>query len=362
MIPTYRRPDLARAAVLQWLAQSLPPALICVHQNGSAESYQWCVQDLQNLSTAKALDALEEVQAVPAIEWLHTPHALPQREWYLRPLRRLLERGCTHFFWADHDDLYLREHAARCVAELGQADFTVASHCGVLTLRDDDYRFEPVSHFTSHASGGMSSSMAFTRRFARQLADDLERDTATHYADNVLALATLPRFTRHLSARRTTVYVSHKGSLTSAGWVEAAFTAPDVPLNAVPNAVQNATQPGLEPSTLGPGPVLYGTRASGYRDVTAVVIARCEAAGNMGNMGRMGDRAGCWALPAGDVLRSAVLGDPAPNQVKHLVLCGVPDEEGRLVDRVLRESDDCTFRYAAGVLSASCPPRPPRRG
>lgn len=330
MIPTCRRPDLTRAAVLQWLAQSLPPAIICVHQNGSAESYEWCVQDLK---------------AASAIEWLHTPHELPQREWYLRPLRRLLERGCTHLFWADHDDLYLRDHAERCVAELHEADFTVASHCGVLTIRDSDYRYEPDMHFTAHSSGGMSSSMAFTRRFAEQLAADLERDTATHYADNVLALATLPQFTRHVSARRTTVYVSHKGSLTSAGWVEAAFA----PSGSPPVSPDGAAPGDSVSAALGPGPVLYGTRSTGYRDVTAAVIGLCEI---------KGDAQGRWALPAGDVLRSALLGDPAPNLVKHLVLCGLPDEDGRLVERVLRENDACTFCYAAGVLSAHCPPRP----
>jgi hypothetical protein len=337
MIPTFRRPDLARAAVLQWLAQSLPPALVCVHQNGSAESYEWCVQDL------KALKAPQDLQA---IEWIHTPHALPQRDWYLRPLQRLLEHGCTHFFWADHDDLYLRDHAERCVAELRKADFTVASNCGVLTLRDDDYRYEPDSQFTAHATGGMSSSMAFTRRLAEQLAADLERDTTTHYADNVLALATLPRFTRHVSPRRTTVYVSHKGSLTSADWGDAMFGA-DVGSGSVP-AGSSASAGRLEPLAVGPGPVLYGTRERGYRDVTAAVIALCEAAAGAD---------GHWVLPAGDVQRSESLGDPAPNRVKHVLLCGLPDEEGRLVDRVLRENDACTFRYAAGVLSAQCPPR-----
>lgn len=320
MIPTYRRPDLARACVLQWLVQSLPPACVCVHQNGSKQSYAWCVDDLQGLGH---------------IAWLHTPEKLPQqRDWYLRPLRFLLDQGCSHFFWADHDDLYLRDHAAQCVAELESADFSVASHCGVLYLRHDDYRWVPGSEFNVHAGGGMSSSIAFTRAFAEQLAADLEQDRVTHYADNVLALTTLPKFQRTLlSPRQSTVYVAHKGSLTSAGWLDDVFGSERVATGETVRAAQ------------GLGPVLYGTLAAGYQDVTQQVIAQCSREGANG----------CWPVPEADWQRGAILGDPVPNQVKHLVLRSLPDEQGRLTDRVLRDSDRCTFRYARGVLSAEVP-------
>lgn len=318
MIPTYRRPDLARACVMQWLLQSRPPDCICVHQNGSPDSYAWCVHDL--------------LPAGP-IRWLHSPETLPQRDWYLRPLRLLLDEGCTHFFWADHDDWYLREHVERCVAELDAADFTVASHCGVLYLRPHDYRYDPANHFTVHSSGGMSSSMAFTRGFAEQLAEDLARDTQTHYADNVLALATLPRFQRTISPRRSTVYVSHEGSLTSAAWLDGIF--------GTQTAV--AAGPAAAPSQ-GLGPVLYGTLADGYQDVTARLIELCRATAD-----------GRWTLPDDDSLRSAAFGDPVPNELKHLVLRALPDARGVLVDRVLRDTDRCRFFYARGVLSVELP-------
>ena len=316
MIPTYRRPDLARACVMQWLLQSLPPALICVHQNGSADSYAWCVEDLASLGR---------------IDWLHTPDKIPQRDWYLSPLRHLLAEGCTHFFWADHDDWYLREHVAQSVRELDDgADFSVASHCGVLYLQHDDYRYEASSHFTVHSSGGMSSSMAFTRAFAERLAADLEADAVTHYADNVLALATLPNFKRFISQRRSTVYVSHKGSLTSAAWLDDIFE------NDAPAAAESrGPAPGL-------GPVLYGTLATGYRDVTQRLLELCGDAGR-------------WELPADDRLRSMVFGDPAPNRLKHLVLRALPDAQGRLVDHLLRDTDRCSFVYARGVLSVELP-------
>ena len=320
MIPTYRRPDLARACVMQWLLQSLPPHCICVHQNGSADSYAWCVEDL-----------------APAgrIDWLHTPDKLPQRDWYLRPLRHLLDQGCTHFFWADHDDWYLRDHVALCVEELdGGADFSVASHCGVLYLRHDDYRYEASTHFTVHSSGGMTSSIAFTRAFAEQLASDLTQDTETQYADNVLALATLPKFKRFVSPRRSTVYVSHKGSLTSAAWLDGMFPDDSPPSPAVDT--RQASQ--------GLGPVLYGTLAAGYRDVTQRLVALCRESAD-----------GRWPLPNDDRLRSVAFGDPAPNQLKHLVLRALPDAQGRLVDRLLRDTDRCSFVYTRGVLSVELP-------
>lgn len=309
MIPTYRRPDLARACVLQWLVQTLRPHCICVHQNGSAESYAWAVDDLH---------------ALGRIRWLHTPERIPQHQWYRVPLQALLDEGCTHFFWADHDDWYRRDHAAQAVRDLAGADFRVASHCGTLYLREADYRWEPDMTFTAHSTGGMSSSMAFTRPFAERLAADL----ATHpepelqYADNVLALVTLPHFRRHVSDRRSTVYVSHGGSLTSAPWVDERMPRPP----RVPTA--------------GVGPVLYGTMATGYVDVTAQVLARCMA----GN--------GRWRLPTSDADRSRDLGDPAPNLLKHLVLKALPDAEGRLADRVLRAGQACMFSLGDGVLSA----------
>src|SRR5689334_17683441 len=95
MIPTYNRPDLLRATVLQFAAQSRPPDIVCVHQNGVSDSYAWAVADLQ---------------VTPRIAWLHTSAQLPQHQWYAIPLKYLLDQGCTHFFWADHDDIYLRDH------------------------------------------------------------------------------------------------------------------------------------------------------------------------------------------------------------------------------------------------------------
>lgn len=209
MVPTYNRPDLLRACVLQLAAQSRPPDLVCVHQNGHADSYQW---------------ALEDLRLPMRLAWLHTPGPLArQQDWYAVPLRHLLEAGCSHFFWADHDDLYLRDHVAAGLAELADWDFSVSRRAGLLYTRGADWRFQPQVAFTAHAPGGMSSSMCFRRAFAEQLLHDLDADTEHFYADNVLAKVTMPRFRCFLSDRRTCIYHAHEGTVSSAGWVEEAF-------------------------------------------------------------------------------------------------------------------------------------------
>ena len=99
MVPTYNRPDLARACVLQLVSQSRRPDLICIHQNGNPQSYHWAVADIRTPTR---------------LVWIHTPATIEQHQWYAVPLRHLLEQACTHFFWADHDDLYLYDHVAQC--------------------------------------------------------------------------------------------------------------------------------------------------------------------------------------------------------------------------------------------------------
>ena len=204
LVPTYNRPDLLRACVLQLAAQSRPPDIICVHQNGSADSYRWAVEDLQIASQ---------------IAWLHTPAQLPQHQWYSIPLDYLVEQGCSHFFWCDHDDLYLRDHIARGLAELKDFDFSISLRCGVLVTRPTGYLYNPQVEFTSHGPGGMSSTMCFTRRFARELLADIEADESHVYTDQVIAHVTMPKFRCTLSQRQTAIYHAHEGAVTSNEWL-----------------------------------------------------------------------------------------------------------------------------------------------
>ena len=209
MIPTYNRPDLLRSCVLQMAVQSRPPDIICVHQNGHPDSYQWAIDDLQ---------------VAPQLVWLHTPTLIPQHQWYAIPLAHLLEQGCTHFFWADHDDLYLRTHIATGLEDLASCDFSVSRQCGLLFTTEADFRYGAQTEFTSHAPGGVSSSMCFNRAFARQLLADITGDTQHQYTDNVVAEVTMPRFRCMIASRNTCIYHSHAGSLTSKHWLENAFS------------------------------------------------------------------------------------------------------------------------------------------
>lgn len=208
LLTTYNRPDLARSAVLQFQAQSRAPDIICVHQNGVADSYFWAVAD---------------VRGEARIAWLHTASQLAQHKWYSIPLRYLIEQGCTHFFWADHDDFYLREHVAKGMEDLKDCDFSVAANCSVLYTRAADFRYSENVRFTSHAAGGMSGTMCFNRLFAGELLADIEKDTSHASTLEVVSAVTMPKFRCKLSERRTAIYHAHEGALTSAGWLPAAF-------------------------------------------------------------------------------------------------------------------------------------------
>ncbi|MDQ2990118.1 MAG: glycosyltransferase family 2 protein [Pseudomonadota bacterium] len=211
MVPTFNRPDLLRSSVLQLASQSRPPDVICVFQNGNAQSYQWAVEDLRTASR---------------LIWMHTAQRVRQHDWYAVPLRQLLELNCTHFFWADDDDLYLHDHVASGLAELEEHDFSVSRHCGLLFTRARDFRYRHEVEFTSHAPGGMSSTMCFNRAFAQELLRDISADTSGQYTDGVLARVTMPKFRCHVSGRRTSIYHAHDGSTTSQGWLDKAFEAP----------------------------------------------------------------------------------------------------------------------------------------
>ncbi len=209
MTPTFNRPDLARFVALQMNNQSMPPDLLCIHQNGTKQSYQW---------------AIEDVDAQYQLEWLHSPAQLPQYQWYIVPLLHLLEQGCTHFFWCDHDDIYARDHIETGMGLLANGyDHVVNAKSNMLLLHTQEYEYKEAIDFSAHAPGGMSSSMCFNRAFAEQLMIDLQlnddENTARH-ADQVVARETMPKFKCQLNgADPTTTYVCHPRALTSHAWI-----------------------------------------------------------------------------------------------------------------------------------------------
>lgn len=205
IIPTYVRPDFARFVVLQAMAQSLAPDLICVHQNGSNVSYEWCISDLDQKK----------------LRWIHSPEKLPQSQWYSRPLALLLDEGCTHFFWMDHDDIYLINHLENGVKLLKSGfDFAVNSNAGILKVKPPQFSYAPSIRFSMHQPGGMSSSMCFNLAFARALISDFDQNAHIYYADNIVASITMPKFRCLISDKPfTTIYVCHENTVSSKSWL-----------------------------------------------------------------------------------------------------------------------------------------------
>ena len=205
MIPTFQRPDFARMAVLQWIVQTRKPDIICVHQNGESESYEWVIEDLKPLVN---------------IKWIHIPKNISQHLWYAVPLSFLIQEKCDVFLWADHDDIYYTDHVEKSLSGLSDSDITLSDTCSVLYLTDKQYKYQAPEKFRAHAPGGMSSSMAFNKDFATQLLADLLQDVEYYYSDNVVAHKTMPRNKVNITSNVTTTYVSHKGAHSSGHWAE----------------------------------------------------------------------------------------------------------------------------------------------
>jgi len=212
MTPTYNRPDLARFVALQMQNQSVKPDILCIHQNGTSESYEWSVED---------------VSADFHIKWIHTPDRIEQEQWYGIPLGHLVESGCDYFFWSDHDDIYSRDYIERGLSSLvlGFYDCSVNTRSGVLFLKASQYAYNPDFRFTAHCPGGVSSSLCFNRAFAEQLLidfdDNLKSSDRNPYADQVVGRVTMKKFRCLLNAETpTTVYVAHARAFTSSHWVK----------------------------------------------------------------------------------------------------------------------------------------------
>jgi hypothetical protein len=208
--PTFNRPDFARMLVLQMANQERVPDVVCIHQNGTPESYESIISD---------------IAADFEVFWIHTAKDLPREHWYSVPIRRLLEAGCSEIFWCDHDDLYFRNHISRGLKLLheNQVDFSVNKKAEVLILKEP-YELHTGKYFNAASTmlpGGMSSSMCFNRQFADEFVKDLETNLENlNFADHILTRITKKKFKcHHHEGQATTVYVCHPGTVTSRDWL-----------------------------------------------------------------------------------------------------------------------------------------------
>lgn len=146
---------------------------------------------------------------------------LPPVEWYRRPLAYLMDMGCTHYFWGDHDDIYMRDHVQTRLRELDHHDYMIAEFSSILAVKRNDYHMDGRVKFVNQPTGGHASSVAFNFPFAKQLHQSFLDQPDAPYADNVLGeLAKSGQFTVAESPRVTTMYLAHGGTVTSHEWVD----------------------------------------------------------------------------------------------------------------------------------------------
>jgi hypothetical protein len=208
--PTHDRPDRIRALAMQMAMQVKKPDVLCIHQNGDPQSYQWAIADLPLPFT---------------VMWIHTPESIPEDQWYSRPLGVLLEHDCTHYFWCDDDDIYRSDHLYRAMSMLTDqddpCDFVVNGYSDMLFMKKAGYEYRPCQR-VGHAVGGMASSMAFNRAFAEELFRDLIHNKGKRrFADQVVNQVTMPKFRYKIDERQTpsTIYVCHPGANTASFWL-----------------------------------------------------------------------------------------------------------------------------------------------
>jgi hypothetical protein len=210
-IPTSGRPDFIRNTLLQLCAQKTLPDIVCVHQNGNKENYEYIVSDI----------------TFPfELKWIHTPEIISQHKWYSVPLRYLIDNDCDYYFWMDHDDIYLSNHIQDSIIELQEYDFRVSNYSNMLSVDGRKYKFDPRVRFFVHAAKGMSSSMGFNKHFAIRALSDIEKNSFTHYTDQIIADETMKDFKCLHSDILTTTYVVHRGSLTSKEWLSGMLGEP----------------------------------------------------------------------------------------------------------------------------------------
>jgi hypothetical protein len=210
LTPTHIRPYFVRSLAMQMALQVKKPDVLCIHQNGDPESYEWAIADLP----------------LPfMVVWIHTPGRIPMDEWYSRPLRVLLDDGCTHFFWCDHDDIYRSYHLARSMSMLTDkddpCDFVVNGYSGVLATKKASYGYRPCDRFSAHGPDAMASSMAFNRAFAEELFQDLVDNQGRMHSDQVVKHVTMPKFRCKLDEQQmpSTIYHVHSGTVSSNHWL-----------------------------------------------------------------------------------------------------------------------------------------------
>lgn len=227
--PTKARPVQLRMMMLQMLAQTRPPDVMVVLENGlSQESCWWAVEDV--------VRQLED-RHVKVIH-LNIPTDLPNPDFYMIPLAEAIKLECDVYFKIDDDDLYFADHILSLSSKLGiftvttgydkvkavytaGLDFAINSQCSTLTLPfGGGYSYsEHVDFGAINPTGGMSDNCCFTHKFAEQYVKDMMEAPVGMADDAVMANITMPKFKCLKGSFNTTAcYVSHGTNMTTVYW------------------------------------------------------------------------------------------------------------------------------------------------
>ena len=88
--------------------------------------------------------------------------------------------------------------------------------------------------------------------------------------------------------------------------------------------------------------VYYGLEEQILKNITASVIEQCVHSNEPNDL---------WTMPADDVARAIIFGDPIPFTVKKVYVRMEGLEVGSISERVISSEEACAFRCVDGILS-----------
>ena len=98
----------------------------------------------------------------------------------------------------------------------------------------------------------------------------------------------------------------------------------------------------VSPPTFRIKAVYYGLEEQILKNITASVIQECVHSNEPNDV---------WTMPADDVARAIIFGDPIPFIVKKAYVRMESLADGRISERVISSEEACTFRCVDGILS-----------
>ena len=97
----------------------------------------------------------------------------------------------------------------------------------------------------------------------------------------------------------------------------------------------------VSPTTFRVKAVYYGLEEQMLKNITASVIEQCVHSNEPNDL---------WTMPADDVARAIIFGDPIPFTVKKVYVRVEGLGDGSISERVISSEEACAFRCVDGIL------------